>query len=323
MPPIRFFLPNKVPADMPTSPDVYWPDYAPYMRSGVYAWTVQTFQRLRDSGFPCEMVSQMPDDGILVAHRKSVGRDFVPPPGMLFVCLRADATFHPFAHLHVVLNRLALSPWYPSVYLPHWPQVGLIPRDPVRGATFENAAFFGDPGCIAGEMKGAAWESLLRELGLQWHFVGPDKWHDFRTVDLLVAVRGFDRHRHANKPPTKLFNAWHAGVPAILGRESAYQAERRGPLDYLEAGSFADVVDGLRRLKTDPALRAKIVANGRERAQECTPAAITTRWQEFFEGTAVPAYEKWKTAGAGKRTAFRWNGLAKKAVEDLRSRLGR
>jgi hypothetical protein len=172
-------------------------------------------------------------------------------------------------------------------------------------------------------MKGEAWEGLLRELGLQWHFVGPDKWHDFRTVDLLVAVRGFDRHRHANKPPTKLFNAWHAGVPAILGRESAYQAERRSALDYLEAGSFAEVVAGLRRLKTDPELRARIVANGRERALECTPAAITKRWQEFFAGTAIPAYEKWQKAGAGKRAAFRWNGWVKKAVEDLRGRLGR
>lgn len=323
MAPIRFYLPDKIPADMPQSPDVYWLGFRGHMRSGVYAWTVQTFQRLRAAGFPCELTCRLPTDGILVAHRKSLPRDFVPPAGVLFVCLRADATFHPFAHVHVVLNRSALSRWYPSVYMPHWPQPGLIPRDPTRGDTWENAAFFGDPGCIAGEMQGDGWQAILRELELTWHFVGPDKWHDFREVDVVVAVRGFDRHRHANKPPTKLFNAWHAGVPVILGRESAYQQERKSPLDYLEAGSFAEVVNGLRQLKTDPALRRAMIAQGRERARESDPAAITTRWREFFENVATPACEKWRRASPLGHTLHRWNGLLKTKAQDLRERIGR
>ena len=36
------------------------------------------------------------------------------------------------------------------------------------------------------------------------------------------------------KPPSKLFNSWLAGVPAVLGHESAYRAERRSDLDYIE-----------------------------------------------------------------------------------------
>ena len=323
MPPIRFYLPDKIPPDMPSSPDIYWLGFRGHMRSGVYAWTVQTFQRLRAAGFPCELTDQLPSDGILVAHRKSLPRDFVPPAGVLFVCLRADATFHPFAHLHVVLNRSALSRWYPSIYMPHWPQPGLIPRDPARGDTWENAAFFGDPGCIAGEMQGATWDEILRELELTWHFVGPDKWHDFSEVDVVVAVRGFDRHRHVNKPPTKLFNAWHAGVPAILGRESAYQHERKSPLDYVEARSFAAVVDGLRKLKTDPVLRRTMIANGFERAKESDPAVITARWRDFFENVATPAYETLRQSTGWKRTLFRWNGILKTKAQNLRERIWR
>lgn len=304
---------------MPQSPDTYWTGFRGHLRGGVYAWTIQTFQRLRDAGMNVELSGQRPTEGILVAHRKSVPRDYVPPPGVLFVCLRADATFHPFAHFHVILNRLARNPWYPSVYMPHWPQPGLIPRDPARGDRWENAAFFGDDACIASEMRTEEWTSILRELRLQWNHVPPDKWHDFSEIDVVVAIRDFaGKHRYANKPPTKLFNAWHAGVPAILGRESAYEYERRGPLDYLEARKVPDLVAALRRLRDEPPLRRAMAANGRERAVESEPAIITARWREFFENTVVPAFEKRRTAATQRW--HRWNGLLKTKAMDWQER---
>jgi hypothetical protein len=323
-PPIFFYLPDPIPGDMPQSPDVYWTGFRGHMRSGVYAWTVQTFQRLRDAGMPCELTAHLPTEGILVAHRKSLPRDFVPPATVLFVSLRADATFHPYAHLQVVLNQLALGRWYHSVYMPHWPQAGLIPRDPTRGDRWENAAFFGAPECMANEMQGGTWAAMLRELGLQWHFVAPEKWHDFREIDVVVAIRDFiGKHRYANKPPTKLFNAWHAGVPAVLGRESAYEQQRRGPLDYLEARAFPDLVANLRRLRDDANLRREMIANGRERAKESEPAAITARWQEFFQKVATPAYESWRSTGAWGRRLFRFNGMLKTKAQDLQERFWR
>jgi hypothetical protein len=320
-PPIRFYLPDKVPADMPQSPDVYWTGFRGYIRGGVYAWTVQTFQRLRDAGMNVELSDQLPSEGVFVAHRKSVPRGFVPPPGVLFVCLRADATFHPFAHFHVVINRLTRHPWYPSVYMPHWPQPGLIPRDPARGDRWENAAFFGDDACIASEMRGDEWASILRELKLNWNHVPPEKWHDFSEVDVVVAIRDFiGKHRYANKPPTKLFNAWHSGVPAILGRESAYEQERKGALDYLEARTVPDLVAALRRLRDEPELRRAMVANGCQRAKESEPAVITARWREFFEKMAVPAHEEWRRAGEWPRRWHRWNGLLKTKAQDWQER---
>jgi hypothetical protein len=36
----------------------------------------------------------------------------------------------------------------------------------------------------------------------------------------------------------KLYNCWHAGVPAVLGAESAFRANRRSDLDYLEVQSL-------------------------------------------------------------------------------------
>lgn len=321
-PPIRFYLPHPIPADMPLSPDVYWTGFRGYMRGGVYAWTVQTFQRLRDAGMNVELSDQLPTAGIMVAHRKSVARNFVPPAGVLFVCLRADATFHPFAHWHVIINELARNSWYPSVYMPHWPQPGLIPRDPTRGDRWENAAFFGDDACIANEMRGDEWAGILRELKLNWNHVPAEKWHDFSEVDVVVAIRDFvGKHRYANKPPTKLFNAWHAGVPAILGRESAYELQRHGKLDYLEARTMPDLVTALRRLRDEPELRRAIAANGRERAKESDYAVITNRWRAFFERVVVPDCERRRTAGAWRQQWHRGNGFLKTKAQDLQERL--
>ena len=322
-PPIRFYLPKQITADISTAWDVYQLAVQRRVRPGVAAWTIQTFVHLRAAGYPCELTHVIPTDGILIAHRKSVPPGFIPPQGVLFVCLRADATFHPYAHWHVVQNRRAVSPWFPSIYLPHWPQPGLIPRDPARGDTWENAAYLGDPGCITREMQGASWDETLRALGLQWRFVGPEKWHDFRDIDVVVAVRGFDRHRHTNKPPTKLFNAWHAGVPAVLGRESGYQQERQDPQDYLEVSSFSEVVTALRRLQEEPALRHVMSAHGFKRAQESSAEAITARWQDFLEQTARPAYEQLQRASGRERSLFLASGKLKAAVQHIRERLGK
>jgi hypothetical protein len=73
--------------------------------------------------------------------------------------------------------------------------------------------------------------------GLAWRLVPRQHWHDYSDVDVVVAVRSFDH----NDPPSKFHNAWHAGVPAVL-RESAYQANRKRDLDYLEVSSADDVM---------------------------------------------------------------------------------
>lgn len=320
-PPIRFYLPETIPADVSTPWEAYQLAARGLVRPGVVAWTVQTFLQLRRAGFACELVHEIPTDGILIAHRKSIPRDFIPPAGVLFVCLRADATFHPYAHWHVVQNRDAASSWFPSVYMPHWPQPGLIPRDPARGDAWENAAYFGDPASFAAQMQGPAWEEMLRSVQLKWHFVGPDKWHDFREADVVIAVRGFDRHRRTNKPASKLFNAWHAGVPAVLGCESAYQHERRSALDYLEVRSFDEIVAALQKLHNDPELRRAMRENGLDRARETEPETLTARWREFLETTAMPAYEALRRGGAWRRTLFRGSGALKMAALNLRERI--
>ncbi|MEB3884270.1 hypothetical protein [Lyngbya sp. CCY1209] len=110
----------------------------------------------------------------------------------------------------------------------------------------------------------------------------------------MIAVRQFEcTDNFAWKPATKLFNAWHGGVPAILGWESAYQAERKSHLDYLEVTTVEEALAALKKLRDDVLFRQSMVENGRRRAYETQPNILTQEWIEFLTDVAVPAYHRW------------------------------
>src|SRR5204862_3945868 len=135
-----------------------------------------------------------------------------------------------------------------------------------RGTKFENVAYFGWPQNLADPLHESAWLRRLAELGLHWRMMPRSQWHDYREVDAVVAIRSFSGRDFGYKPATKLYQAWHAGVPSVLGNESAFIAERRSDLDYLEAKTFDDAVTALRRLKEEPSLRRAMIQNGKQRA---------------------------------------------------------
>ncbi len=303
-PKIVFYLPQPFwPTTWPKHPNDNWPGF----RLGIYAWTLQTYLRLKEAGFDCELSQQIPDEGIVLFHSHVLqGASLKPGPRQLFVCLKAEAPSHVYAQLHVVQNPVEAA--YCRVFMPHWPQPGLLPRDAQREDRFETVAFVGHPNSLDPEFQSPIWQERLAQLGLQWrpvcHGENDDenldnRWHDYREIDVIVAVRSFDPRMHwqtqnfCNKPATKLYNAWLAGVPAILGCDSAYWAERQSSLDYLEVKSFSQVLEQLARLRDDANLRQAMVAHGYQRAQAYTPQAITQRWVSFLNSVAVPAYEYW------------------------------
>ena len=319
-PPIFFFIPNGADwPELPTDMQQYWP----WIRAqgqlpwwGHFNWTLQTYLRLRAAGFCCELARDIPDHGIVVAHRDFLPTGLRPSPRQLLVCLLADRNRtgsigrHPYAQIHVVQNPhddfLAnRSPAWQAFYMPQWPQPGLLPRDPDRGQRFEVAAFFGYEHNLAPELRDATWAAQLRDLGLRWRAVPRDQWHDYRDVDVVVAVRKFGYSDFSCKPPSKLYNCWHAGVPAILGAESAFRANRRSHLDYLEVQSLDETAGALRRLRDDPALRQRMICNGFTRAQEVHPARLAEEWHRLVTEAIVPAYRRWADASPWARAMFR------------------
>lgn len=301
------------------------------LRTGERAWILQTYLRLGAAGHPVRLSSDWPGEGILVFTSKQ--RRILKPlvrtsdPVVLVAC-REDVGQAEIADFEVVQNGLSVD-GDSSFFVPLWPQPGLLPRDPSRGEKIRKAAYKGFAQNLHPSFASAEWAGALRVRGIEWTtdavaYAGPQRdaqatgWADYRDVDLVVAVRPPDKKLHERKPATKLYNAWLAGVPAILGPEHAYRELRRSDLDYLEAKTVLEALSAVDRLIREPALYAAMIENGRRRAEEFTVEAIRKRWVDLLY-RIVPAQAE------SDRVRF-WRGkpvALKVASRRIASALGR
>ncbi|MBW4486803.1 MAG: hypothetical protein KME12_03320 [Trichocoleus desertorum ATA4-8-CV12] len=315
LPPIYFYIPCQdfPPDGLPKNMAEYWQwkfSVSEKYRSGKYDWVLQTFLYLQEAGFPCQLIQHLPEEGILVSHRDFLAFDLQPQPKVLMVCIQADRPNHPYAQLHIVQNsqdpkQQQLSNFWESYYIPLWIQPSLKPRCSERGDRIENVAYYGIKYNLAAELKDPAWQEQLQALGLNWQIVRPEQWHDYSNVDVLIGVRSFEYDgQYLWKPPSKLLNAWHAGVPAVLGCESAFRAQRQSDLDYLEVHSPKDTLSALKRLQNEPELRRAMIEHGKTRAKDSQPAKMVERWCNFLINTATPAYYRWVNANPWGQQTF-------------------
>lgn len=283
---------------------------------GPYNWTIQTCLELKSSGFECELTATLPDEGVVIAHG-----DFLPPTlaasaRQFIVEIKPDRPLQcQFANIVVVQNSSDPIRQWPSrmlvqsITVPYWPQPGLMARDTSRGERFENVGFMGRSQNLLEETSVA---SGLSDRGLHWAPMPMNRWHDYRELDAIVAVRPSVHglasvavpFQAANrKPASKLVNAWLAGVPAVLSPDDAFRQLKTSSLDYLEAESVAEVLARVDQLRQDPSLRRAMVENGLRRGAEFSRAHVTQHWLEIFQTRVLPAYEQW-TGSRVRRAAF-------------------
>lgn len=320
VPPIWFYAPGVDPtlAEAVPSVEAFLKGLGAAWQFGTaFHWTLQTFLRLRPFSKHYRLTEQLPESGVLVAFSGSVPYEYRPPRGLLFVCVCADAGPHPYAHLHLVQNPTQCQVISNSHHLSHWPQFGIIPREASRGDAFVNIDFFGDEPNLHPRLRAPEWEDFLAGLGCRWRLRRSDQWHDYHETDVVVAIRSFDQDLHPKKPSSKLVNAWHAHVPAILGAESAYQSLRKGPLDYVEVRTFEEAKAAVLTLKANPELRREMARNGEQRAGEISLDPLIARWRAFLDGAVLAEFrlvQGQSFLSYGKFIARRWlavrrNGL--------------
>jgi hypothetical protein len=274
------------------------------------AWLIGTCARLQQSGRlgDCRVVEsdRLPERGIIVALINAIPKGIVATPDRLIVTVVADQRRRLWPGDVLVYqspsplrrprldDRLRHSvPGTRAVYMPHWPEPGLLPRDPARGDRVETVAFHGRTHELAPSLQEPAFAAAMAEAGLTWR-INTDRrtWHDFRDVDVLLAMRRDDGRLVRHKPPSKLFNAWLAGVVPVLGPEGGYRREGRPGDNFVEVSTAGDALSALERLKADPRWRAGLLSARPVTDPADLVARITRRWERLFERIVIPAWHR-------------------------------
>lgn len=262
------------------------------VRGGRDAWIITTYIMLRTLGrFPVVLTDQFVPDALCLCHSDDVPRSNYPWRTYLVVA-RADRDRAFFCEAEIVQSPGAVDHRH-CYYIPHWTQPGLLPRTPDTKHRVRKLGYFGELRNLAAKFRHPSFTSSLRELGLELVIRDtPETWPDYSDIDAVLAVRDGADYFLAGKPATKLFNAWTAGVPIIVGSEPAYNHYRKSELDFFLATSPAEVIAALRSLIEHPELYQKMVENGFRRAREVDRQATADAWCSLFANVLYPNHSQ-------------------------------
>jgi hypothetical protein len=283
-------------------------------------WVVQTYLRLRQAGLEVTISDRFRKEAInVVSYHDLAVRDFPALP--YIVAVQHDAARPEICDRSIVQNQLNVL-GRTDHFIPHWPQPGLIPRDPARGLRMETIAFKGSECNLYAAFRAEAFLRALRDEGLQLTYDvkenakpgEPQRWQDYATTDLVLAVRDATEEDLKLKPASKLVNAWLAGCPALLGPEPAFQALRRGDLDYFEVRTPEDVLAAVRNLRREPSLYGAMVRNGHDRGGEFTHPQVTAEWHRVLAGPAAEEFSRLRARGALLRPVTRWTSFVRRVL---------
>jgi hypothetical protein len=290
-------------------------DY-PYWVGGRFNWAAQSWLVLRE--FRDGMtIGTTPAAGKVNFAHGMVWRALGGRAGEFRLSVRAD-----YPRLFDIDMEVLQNPVQPlaagrSIYLPYWPVPGLIPRDPDRNEV-RTVAYAGRIG--SKNLSRELLDGTFAALGsLEFRMIEPNRWHDMSEVDILLAVRSLDRQTHDDKPGSKLWNAWRAGVPLVAGWDSAFSAAGCAGVDYLRCGSFDEVMIALENLANDPRLYARISAAGLQQASAVSHESIARQWLAALDGPVSDAFEAWRLRGG--RSPGRNVGRALDRLRNLGTRL--
>lgn len=281
---------------------------------GDMCWCALTYFRLREAGVQGIRLSDRIDPACInVVHTLQL-KPMPVPRHAFVVCVRADMDRRIWAHYHLVQNRDQAAEQTSCIYL--WHQPALIGRTaPPSGV--RKVAFLGQPFNGNLVLHPRELTALLEENGFE--FVAPSAdWNDFSEVDTSIAIRSFDDQRHSSKPPSKLINAWIAGVPFIGGSDSAYAQIGRDGEDYLVATNQDQLLAQLMRLRDDPVLRQTLIENGKAKAALYSNAALARQWQEVLDGPIADRFARWRANPGSERRRLELLVLLDRVIATVR-----
>lgn len=220
------------------------------------------------------------------------------------ICWQQDYPRCLLANEHIVMNqsqtRISALKFKDLIACPgkrtvlHYPpDPALVPRDSERGDLFERIGYFGDPKNLLPEIQSETWKTRLQDHGMQ--LVVKDARSEsslYTDLDAIVAIRP-PIYSSKQKSAHKLWNAWRAGTPAILGNEPGFLDFKNSDLDYIEAKTADELLQILIMLKKNPEIVKNMRSNGKLRAQEISADAIINKWINYINDYAIPSAMRW------------------------------
>jgi len=259
--------------------------------NGADCWTIQTYLHLKRRGNPVKLVPEFAPGEINFVHYDDLLLKSRPDRAFV-VGVQPDRPRPGAVDFRVVQNKLQVQTKNDH-YMVFWPQPGLRVRETQRGNRIERLGYLGLAIYLGEQFRNDAFKKRLAELGMEL-VIRENAWTDCTDLDAILAVRQVSDFDLSIKPPSKLVNAWRAGMPALLGVEPAYEQLRLSPLDYFQIRTPDDAIAALRRLRDEAGLREQMIENGRKRCAEFSTDSLAARWESLFSGPVTDAYERWK-----------------------------
>ncbi|MBK7661754.1 MAG: hypothetical protein IPJ28_22705 [Betaproteobacteria bacterium] len=284
-------------------------------QGGRNSWIAQGYLRLREGlerlGCRVRVASRVPSAGIALVHRDDANDCRVERSGAFVVVVRADRAPVLACDLAIAQNGTRLRRG--ERFLPLWPQPGLRPRDAQRGHRIARLTYHGRPDRLPAWLAEPRFLADLSARGIRFESLA-NGWGDYRSTDLVLAVRADSPAMLATKPATKVYNAWLAGVPVLATAEPAYLEVRGSPLDFMEIASPEDVLAAIDRLKASPGLYRSMIANGLAHAREFDIEAIRGRWLDLFDREILPMHARGHVRPGPARRAWYVGAMAAQKV---------
>jgi hypothetical protein len=249
--------------------------------SGCTVWTFQTLINLNHyygDDIECSFGTECLPGRINLLHYDDFSPRVKPWRGLTVVC-RADRPY--FFGADYVVEQIKSAEKNGGIFISHWPQPGLKPRDKAR-CSITTIGYFGRMDSFPPELASDAFKEKLAAHGLSLK-VELNDWTDYQNVDIVLCFRKYHDHRLSRKPASKLINTWLAGCVLICDDEPAIKAIKNSPLDYLVAHSQDDIIDTAMMLKNNPVLYQDMVEHGKQRVREYTRETVAKNWMVLFE----------------------------------------
>ncbi|MEE9369571.1 MAG: glycosyltransferase [Pontiella sp.] len=260
-----------------------------------HTWVWALYCQLKMRGVNVSINYEPVDGAVNIIHGQ-IARSLLKPADFrryFIIGIRADFRPFPYGQYEVVQN--IKSEGGNCVYMPLYPQPGLIARSPEREGVSNI--------CFSGRIQNTFdVEHLKKDLqGMECRFVfkGEGEWQDMSDVDVLLGIRSLSTNSYDSKPSTKLLNAWHAGIPFIGGYDSGFEHIGSPGINYLRVKTYDELIDAIRRLKEDRGLYQQLIDEGRKAGQAYTPERITDRWMEFLDGPVAESFANWSNKKSG------------------------